>query len=161
MAGRTQSELASYALLSQFDSHSVTAGQRQSAFVRNHLQGVEAAKVKDFTRIYQEMIKSKDCKATANKLVAQLTALKKDPEIRENNSNINAERDQQQHHEEKSDRGSEKSKKSHHHNHHKKPSSSIKKEDYKKVKNRRVIGPVELLIQKHSSHIIKQLETQE
>ena len=130
--------------------------------MRNHLQGVEAAKVKDFTRIYQEMIKSKDCKATANKLVAQLTALKKDPEIREKNSTINAERDEHHHnHEEKSDRGSEKSKKSHHHHHHKKPSSSIKKEDYKKVKNRRVIGPVELLIQKHSSHIIKQLETQE
>ena len=111
--------------------------------MRNHLQGVEAAKVKDFTRIYQEMIKSKDCKATANKLVAQLTALKKDPEIREKNSTINAERDEQHHHnhEEKSDRGSEK-----HQHHNKKPSSSIKKEDYKKVKNRRVIGPVELLI---------------
>lgn len=118
--------------------------------MRNHLQGVEAAKVKDFTRIYQEMIKSKDCKATANKLVAQLTALKKDPEIRERNSSVNAGGDDNQNrnrnHEEKSDRGSEKSKKSHHHNHHKKPSSSIKKEDYKKVKNRRVIGPVELLI---------------
>ena len=151
LAGRAETELDSYDLLAKYGAAATTTGDRQSMLVRNHLQQLRDTNVDKFSKTYQKMMKT-TCKGTAGKLMAEINALKKEPEIKGKGGSINIHQGHRSlhHHgvaeDENAGGGAAPAKKHHHHYHHQNR-PALKRSDYDKaIMSRSLVGPIEALI---------------